>query len=512
MSPTIRRTALLFVSLLTLGANAAAEAQPVSLSPDGIGQVLIYPYYTTRNGWTTLISIVNNDSANGKAVRVRFLEGKNGAPVASLNVFLAADDVWTGAVVAGSSEDQPATLVSNDGSCTWPNLRRQGTVTETGAAVPTPSLAFSNRAFIADGDAVALRAMDRTREGFIEVIEMASIPFNRLAQTPFTAQIYAGGNYYSPLAACTAVSDADLNRYANDISAPSGGLSGAATLVNVALGSSAEYSAFSLDKFWVGTASTTMSSSDSNLPNLASGGNLTAQISYDGKTYFSKFNRSIDAVSAALMSEQLLGEHAYTLDGVIGTTWVIATPTKRFYTQGTATAPFASAWDPNAGLACDGIVLTSFDRDAYPEPPHDDFSARPQAPPNQGLCFLADALSFGGVTRDGKELTFGAKNIYGAGYVGTQNKGNGAFSAGQEGGKTRLRPSSPLAQLTSVSGSIVSVDPLTGAVSVSAGQHTFYGLPMISVAFTQSSFKVGNPQQNFASGYRLQSMRRITSQ
>ena len=128
MTPTTRRAALLLASSLGVGAASAADAQPVSLNPEGIGQVLIYPYYTTRAGWTTLLSIVNNDAANGKAIKLRFLEGKNGAPVASLNVFLAADDVWTGAVVAGSSEDQPAMLVSNDGSCTWPNLRRQDSV------------------------------------------------------------------------------------------------------------------------------------------------------------------------------------------------------------------------------------------------------------------------------------------------------------------------------------------------------------------------------------------------
>ena len=109
MTLAIRRAVFLLTTLL--GASSAAHAQPVSLSAEGIGQVLIYPYYTVRNGWTTLLSIVNNDSVNGKAVKVRFLEGKNGASVASFNLFMAPDDIWTGAVVPDSSDTKGARLI-----------------------------------------------------------------------------------------------------------------------------------------------------------------------------------------------------------------------------------------------------------------------------------------------------------------------------------------------------------------------------------------------------------------
>ena len=48
--------------LSALGATGAAEA--VNLSADGLGQVLIYPYYTVRNGpqgfaYNTLLTVVN---------------------------------------------------------------------------------------------------------------------------------------------------------------------------------------------------------------------------------------------------------------------------------------------------------------------------------------------------------------------------------------------------------------------------------------------------------------------
>ena len=57
-----------------LGVTGAAEA--VNLNPDGLGQVLIYPYYTTRansggNAYTSLLSVVNTTSS-AKAVMKTF--------------------------------------------------------------------------------------------------------------------------------------------------------------------------------------------------------------------------------------------------------------------------------------------------------------------------------------------------------------------------------------------------------------------------------------------------------
>ena len=87
----------------TLGLAGAAEA--VMVNPNGLGQVLIYPYYTVRNGqrgrrrrpFNTLLSIVNTTNST-KAVKVRFREGKASAEVLDFNVFLSPKDMWTAAV------------------------------------------------------------------------------------------------------------------------------------------------------------------------------------------------------------------------------------------------------------------------------------------------------------------------------------------------------------------------------------------------------------------------------
>ena len=73
-------TAAIIAANGSLGVSGAANA--VHLNPDGLRQVRLYPYYTT------------------KEVKVRFLEGKNSREVIDFNLFLSPQDVWTGAIVS----------------------------------------------------------------------------------------------------------------------------------------------------------------------------------------------------------------------------------------------------------------------------------------------------------------------------------------------------------------------------------------------------------------------------
>ena len=136
------------------------SAQAVSVNPDGRGEVLIYPYYTTRadgagNAYTTLLSVVN-PTASGKAVKVRFLEGRNSRAVLDFNVFLSPFDTWTGAVLpdvdSGGAKvgtlDQSCTLPSFSGSPTAPfisfgNLAYTGNSDDGGGATRSPRKATS---------------------------------------------------------------------------------------------------------------------------------------------------------------------------------------------------------------------------------------------------------------------------------------------------------------------------------------------------------------------------------
>ena len=46
-------------------AGLAATAQAVNMNPDGVGQVLIYPYYTTNDGNQTLTNVSVSDPLPG---------------------------------------------------------------------------------------------------------------------------------------------------------------------------------------------------------------------------------------------------------------------------------------------------------------------------------------------------------------------------------------------------------------------------------------------------------------
>src|SRR5688572_6560925 len=78
-------------------AGLATTAHAVNLNPDGLGQALVYPYYTVNGGNQTVLTVVNT-ADNVKAVKVRFLESRNSREVIDFNLYLSAFDVWTGTV------------------------------------------------------------------------------------------------------------------------------------------------------------------------------------------------------------------------------------------------------------------------------------------------------------------------------------------------------------------------------------------------------------------------------
>ena len=95
-------------------AGIASTAQAVNLNPDGLGQVLIYPYYTVNGGNLTILSVVNT-TEDAKAVKVRFLEAENSQEVLDFNLYMSAYDVWTAAIMP-----QPEVSTGGDDSCDDP--------------------------------------------------------------------------------------------------------------------------------------------------------------------------------------------------------------------------------------------------------------------------------------------------------------------------------------------------------------------------------------------------------
>lgn len=142
-------------AVLTPGANASSK---LLQSTDGTGHILLVPYFNTQNGNATLLNIVNTDQKNGKAVKVRFRGASNSDDVFDFQVYLSPGDVWTANVSQGS--DGRSVLTTSDKSCTRPAV-------VSGTAFPTGRLPASY---------TAAQLANETREGYIEILNMADIP------------------------------------------------------------------------------------------------------------------------------------------------------------------------------------------------------------------------------------------------------------------------------------------------------------------------------------------------
>lgn len=151
---------------LANSANAAPIPPGVAVSlhtsVDGIGQFLYVPYYTVQSGNSTMISLVNTDTVNGKAVKVRFRGAANSDDVYDFQVFLSPSDVWTANL--SKNVNGLTQLTTTDNSCTKPNKA---------ALNSTPFSTVRMNNFRA-GDALA----NETREGYVEMFNMADIPPN----------------------------------------------------------------------------------------------------------------------------------------------------------------------------------------------------------------------------------------------------------------------------------------------------------------------------------------------
>ncbi|MDR2153687.1 MAG: hypothetical protein LBE78_01475 [Burkholderiaceae bacterium] len=131
--------------------------------PAGTGHMLYTPYYTAQNGLGTTITIINTDRLNGKAVKVRFRNATNSDDVLDFTLLLSPGDVWSGAVTRGSDGYAQVSAPDDETSCTIP-LKASGLWPGKFKALRLPS-------YLNDNQKAAL-----TREGYVEVLNMADIP------------------------------------------------------------------------------------------------------------------------------------------------------------------------------------------------------------------------------------------------------------------------------------------------------------------------------------------------
>jgi hypothetical protein len=421
---------------LTGAAGMISVANAVNVNPDGLGQVLLYPYYTARGGNDTLISVVNTTSA-GKAVKIRFIEALNSREVLDFNIYLSAFDVWTGSVTDLEEDglgDGPG-IVTNDTTCTAPYI-----FGDQGGVQEFLDFQYNSPEVDTDGDGDidfpgtidgGPQGIERAASGYIEIIEMGTIEIDSSIEEDLT---HVDGvppdcdnlvDLWRTPAPGTTPSEGDLGwwnvgdpTFGFDTEAgATGGIFGAASIINVAEGTLFAYNATAVDAFWT-PGQTNHTNPGDLLPSLISGDNNTSNVFVNGEVETINWLPGTPlALNATLTLAELMNE--YTINPDLGgrTEWVLTFPTKRFHVDTApggspllsegddAIPPFSTPWTVSKPSSCDEQTFIFWDREeGVPEiDPGDpgDVIVSPPPPPTPGqpdpgfqLCREANVIRF----------------------------------------------------------------------------------------------------------------------
>jgi hypothetical protein len=351
-------------------AGIASVSNAVNLNSDGVGQVLVYPYYTVNNGLNTLISVVNTTDET-KAVKVRFLEGKNSRECLDFNVYMSPYDVWTAGLVPAVATapfsgpyagDDTVKIITFDNTCVFPT------------AIKTSGYEFLPWGFdpqgngsLGDGYDRGGQDLARCTEGHFEMIEMGVLENS--------GDINSVRHNAAGVPNCGAISSNwavggkwNLDNNA-DIGAPTGGLFGSASLIDVERGVDVAYNADAIQAYSI---SANQTDPGSVTPSLSSGGVFTSNIFNNGEVVTDVWEtNSVQAVSALYMHDRVYGEYVLTDSIGANTEWVVTFPTKYAYVDTFKNDFVSYPYEPftesfqggQAGTACEEYGISYWDRE-----------------------------------------------------------------------------------------------------------------------------------------------------
>jgi len=428
---------------LTGVAGMINVASAVNVNPDGLGQVLLYPFYTARGGNDTLISVVNTTSA-GKAVKIRFLEALNSREVLDFNIYLSPFDVWTAAVTdleAQGRGDGPG-IITADTTCTAPYI-----FGETNGDQEFVDFQFASGPVDTDGDGTddfpgtqdgGPTGIERTASGYIEIIEMGTmVDASALASAPASSDPeivpYSITHDESGVprdADCSLVNDlwrtpgslpgqppatptaGELGfwkvvdpTFGFDDPAMTGGLFGGASIINVPNGLMFSYNATAVDSFWPATSAAFHTDPGTVSPSLASSSQTQANVFVNGVVDTTNWvSPGPFALNAALTLSQLMNEYAINAGALQGRTeWVLTFPTKGLHVDNAVGGPneatplmapippFTKLWEEDSPNSCDIQSFNFWNREEGPTTPDPepgdpgDVIISPPPPPTPGV-------------------------------------------------------------------------------------------------------------------------------
>ena len=373
------KTLALAVATTALASSVASAEQSLSST----GQVLLYPMYITQNEANTYMHVVNN-TADQKAVKMRFMEGINSAVVLEFNVYLGPYDVFP--VALAPNDFGGTSVITNDATCTVPalgtsNSPYDGTQTELDSGAVLRSQPFVPYQFENDesGD------ISRTLIGHAEVIEMGVVSDTvDVADCKVVSDLWSSGAWAS--------------NTATDVTSPSGGLSGSSLFIVPSLAYSMNVPVTAVDG-WA-KAGTNYHKSPGTIKPTLEDGVSTARVNDLVLDYTSQTNGSVLATSALLASKSVFNE-VQTEDVIAAETdWVVTFPTKHYFTNGTTpSAPFTAVYDSTEAksTACEEMSLTRRDRASNSSNGTGTFVPNSEGVEDK-VCSAVNVLSFNGLS------------------------------------------------------------------------------------------------------------------
>ena len=436
-------------SVLALAVAAAmggmvSSANAVNLATDGLGDALLYSYYTARNGWNTLVHITNTSNVATVALKVRFQEAQNTRDVLDFTLVLSPNDVWTG-------------YVTN--TAAGPRLKKSSTETScTSPIMPAEGFTFSTFGFGGGDD------LTRTEEGHITVIQMGHALTGTDIDTAAKAKDCA--------AIDAAFTKANINATSNQFGEPINSLKGQFSLVRVDAGLSMGGSPVTLANFFspnvdyagggfdgeVAAPNLDPAPDDAYIANFGEVNLITAQeypdfllptlndanplsslvqndtqpvvipplTLYPQETLVDTWPNPVDAVSAVLMRSNVMNEWSINPGLGVESYWVVSFPTKFHYVDSNAqptqaeidamvgggppaanpaflgdltadpvvvVPPFSTLWT-DTNRSCDTVTFRVYDRsEGSVSATGTSISPAPPIPP-RALCNEVNVLSF----------------------------------------------------------------------------------------------------------------------
>jgi hypothetical protein len=250
-----------------------------------------------------------------------------------------------------------------------------------------------------------------------------------------------------------------------------GGLFGGMTIINVNASAETGVDAVALEAFRL-IPPNIWNPPGSILPDLTQALPPQAEVYQGGSVVVATFTTGIDAVSAALMHDNVMNEYVLDTGTASKTDWVLTYPTKRYYVaNGTGVPPKLFQRNFGASGACDDVTISYWDREEQtPGGPSTTFSPPAPGVPPSSLCWEANVVTFN----------------------------NSAVFASANSRNINVLFENGWAQLNLVGGAAAPIHRL-----ISTTGQTFNGLPVIG--FATWTFSNGNIPNPVVGGPALQS-------